>query len=337
MDARIPVIDLAPALTGDREARAATAAAIDAAGRDLGFLVVTGHGVPAARIEAVYAQARAFFALPEAERRRSAVGTVSPYNGYKAMGTEVLAATDDTGVNAGAAAAARDLKESIGIGPPRWDPDDPYYTEGEAKRYFSPNPWPPALPGFEPAFTAYWDALDGLARELMALFALALGVEEDFFAPKIDRAISHLFVQHYPGLEPPPPAGTVRAGAHTDFGSVTILHLGDNAEGLQVRDHDGAWRDVACPRDAFVINLGDLLADWTGGRWASTLHRVVVPSAAAGRRSRWTITFFHQPDYDAVIETVPTCRRPGTAERYGRTTSGAHYRAKIARLAGAEA
>jgi len=151
----------------------------------------------------------------------------------------------------------------------------------------------------------------------------------------VDRSISHLFCQHYPGLDPAPPAGTVRAGAHTDFGSLTILHLGDNAKGLQVYDPgDDLWHDVEAPADAFVVNLGDLLSDWTGGVWQSTLHRVVIPDAAAAARSRWSLTFFHQPNYDAVVETIPTCRRQGAVERYGRTTSGAHYVAKLARMAG---
>jgi isopenicillin N synthase-like dioxygenase len=333
-DRRIPTIDLA-ALDGTPCDRAALARAVDDACRDLGFLVIENHGVDRALVDRVYDASGAFFALPEAERIKSLIGTVSAYNGYKPLGTEMLAATEDGGVNTGAAARARDLKESIGIGPPSWDEADPYFTNERARRFFSPNPWPDAVPGFRDAYVAYWHAMDGLSRRLMALFGEALGVGADFFAGKIDRSISHLFCQHYPGLDPAPPAGTVRAGAHTDFGSLTILHLGDNAKGLQVYDAgDDLWHDVDAPADAFVVNLGDLLSDWTGGVWQSTLHRVVIPDAEAAARSRRTLTFFHQPNYDAVVETIPTCRRQGAVERYGRTTSGAHYVAKLARMAG---
>ena len=296
--------------------------------------MIRNHGVDPALVDQVYAASRAFFDLPEAERQKSLIGTVSAHSGYKPLGTESPAATADE-VAADAVVAASDLKESIGIGPPSWDQADPYFTNERARRFFSPNPWPEAMPGFRDAYVAYWHAMDGLARRLMAQFGAALGVGPGFFDQAIDRSISHLFAQHYPGMDPAPPAGTVRAGAHTDFGSLTVLHLGENAEGLQVYDPaNDLWRDVTAPPDAFVVNIGDLLSDWTGGQWRSTLHRVVVPSRAAAQRSRWSLTFFHQPNYDAVVETLPTCRRQGPVQRYGRTTSGAHYVARLARVAG---
>lgn len=332
-DRRIPTLDLSAA-DGTPAERAGLAAGIDAACRDLGFMVVRNHGVDPALIDRVYAASRAFFDLPEAERQKSLIGTVSPYSGYKPLGTETPAASADE-MAADAVLAPSDLKESIGIGPPSWDEADPYFTNERARRFFSPNPWPEAVPGFRDAYVAYWHAMDGLARRLMAQFGTALGVGPGFFEDAIDRSISHLFAQHYPGMDPAPPAGTVRAGTHTDFGSLTVLHLGENAEGLQVYDPaDDLWHDVTAPPDGFVVNIGDLLSDWTGGQWCSTLHRVVVPSRAAARRSRWSLAFFHQPNYDAVVETLPTCRRQGLVQRYGRTTSGAHYVARLARVAG---
>ena len=82
--------------------------------------------------------------------------------------------------------------------------------------------------------------------------------------------------------------------------------------------------------DAFVVNLGDLMAEWTNDRWVSTLHRVVNPSRAAGAAARrLSMAFFHQPNYDAVIQCLPTCADAGAAAALRTTTSGEHVWTKI--------
>ena len=71
-----------------------------------------------------------------------------------------------------------------------------------------------------------------------------------------------------------------------------------------------SWLDVPHVPDAFVVNLGDLMAEWTNDRWVSTLHRVVnPPRATAEAARRFSMTFFHQPNYDAVVQCLPTCAR----------------------------
>ena len=91
-----------------------------------------------------------------------------------------------------------------------------------------------------------------------------------------------------------------RAGAHTDYGSLTILLPQPETSGLQVF-HNKKWIAVPNPENSFVINLGDLMAFWTSGRWQSTLHRVI---ALSNQPSRKSIAFFHQPDWDAEINPI---------------------------------
>jgi len=122
----------------------------------------------------------------------------------------------------------------------------------------------------------------------------------------------------------------LRAGAHTDYGSLTIVKPDGAEGGLQVRAKDGSWLDVPHVPDAFVVNLGDLMAEWTNDRWVSTLHRVVNPSRAAGAAARrLSMAFFHQPNYDAVIQCLPTCADADRPPRYRTTTSGEHVWMKI--------
>jgi isopenicillin N synthase-like dioxygenase len=172
--------------------------------------------------------------------------------------------------------------------------------------------------------------MEGLAATLIRIFALALGMDEHFFDDKIDRHITNFSMLHYPPQHEPPLPGQLRAGAHTDYGSLTIVKPDGAEGGLQVRAKDGSWLDVPHLPEAFVVNLGDLMAEWTNDRWVSTLHRVVNPPRAAGEGARrLSMAFFHQPNYDAVIQCLPTCAEPGRPPRYMKTTSGEHVWMKI--------
>ena len=135
---------------------------------------------------------------------------------------------------------------------------------------------------------------------------------------------------HYPPQLETPKPGQLRAGAHSDYGSLTIVKLDAAEGGLQVQTRDGAWLDVPHVPEAFVVNLGDLMAEWTNDRWVSTLHRVVNPSRTAGESARrMSMTFFHQPTYHAVIACLPNCADTQRPPRHGSIPSGEHVWMKI--------
>ena len=190
--------------------------------------------------------------------------------------------------------------------------------------------WPEELPEFQATWTAYYRHMEELAGTLMRIFAMALGMDEHYFDDKIDRHITNFSMLHYPPQDVAPLPGQLRAGAHTDYGSLTIVKPDGAEGGLQVRTKDGGWLDVPHVPGAFVVNLGDLMAEWTNDRWVSTLHRVVNPSRSAGAAARrLSMAFFHQPNYDAVIQCLPTCAEAGRPPRYMKTTSGEHVWTKI--------
>jgi isopenicillin N synthase-like dioxygenase len=309
---RIPVIDLTSARTGDLRARQAVAQRMDEACREIGFFTITGHGVPRDVMDSLRTQAHAFFALPLDEKRRAINPVPSSPRGYRALGIEAL------GRGNSATTTPPDLKEFYHIGREAW-PDEPYYTGAEGRGYFFPNFWPQGVAGFREAAARCYTEVEGVVGLLMRLAALGLGVDERFFDDKIDRHISAMRLNFYPEQTVSPVPGQLRAGAHTDFGAFTILNGENVPGGLQVRTRKGDWIDVETDPGSFVVNIGDLLMRWTNDRWISNLHRVVnPPPTVAARAKRLSIAFFHQPNYDAMIE----CIAPGGQAKYPPVRSG---------------
>jgi isopenicillin N synthase-like dioxygenase len=312
-------IDIEPFRTGSEHDKRRVAREVGRACEEIGFLTIVGHGVPeeiARRIDEV---ARAFFDLPLEEKLEIRHGATSS-KGYSPVAGEGLSYSLDK-------AAPADLKESLTIGPVNMEEDEA--QSPAARPFFSPNLWPRRPPELCAIFTEYYRAMARLSDEMAALFALALALPEDYFRPYVNRHISHLKVVHYPPQVEPPLAGQLRSGEHTDYGSFTLLRL-DGPPGLQVRRPDGTWADVSHVPGGFVVNLGDLMAQWTNDRWVSTLHRVVNPERGdSARTGRLSLVFFHQPNYDAVITPIHTCCGADNPPRYGAVTSGEHLLAKV--------
>jgi isopenicillin N synthase-like dioxygenase len=127
--------------------------------------------------------------------------------------------------------------------------------------------------------------MEDLAARIMRVFAVALKLPADFFNPFISAPVSALRALNYPTLSTPTKPGQIRAGAHTDYGSLTILLPQADSRGLEILSPNGSWVEVPPHENSFVINIGDLMARWTNDRWVSTVHRVVMPSADSHSRS----------------------------------------------------
>lgn len=317
----VPVIDLEPWFAGTPEGRAAVARAVDAACRDIGFLVITGHGIAPSLVERVAAASRAFFALPLADKRRVDRPRDDAVRGFSAVGEEGLSYSLEE-------AAPGDLKESFSIGPSDV-PDDDYHRGPAAGAHFEPNAWPGGIADFAASYTEYFAAMSDLARELMRMFAQGLGLPERYFDSRIDEHISMFRVLSYPPQQEPPLPGQMRAGAHSDYGSLTIVR--PDGPGLQVFNKAGQWVDVPVVEDGFAVNIGDLMQQWTNDLWTSTLHRVANPPFDDTQRNvrRQSLVFFHQPNYDAMVECLPVCLAPGEQPKYAPISSGDHLTSKF--------
>lgn len=297
MTAYVPIIDLSTRHT--REGRADLAARIGEACANSGFYVIVGHGVPEDLVHRMWTITDAFFRLPDAGK--DLVANRPGVSGFRRLGGSTAASIDQE--------TPPDLCEVFAAHVTGELSDGERAKLGDAWATWTlANVWP--SPEFKAVWQEYMDTVGALAADLMRLSALALGLDEEFFAGSFDRHGSSVAANYYYPQTRPPLPGQLRRGPHTDFGGLTVLYQEDDRSGLQVLDADGEWFDVRAIPGSFVVNIGDLMALWTGGRWVSTMHQVVNPPPEHAGSSRVSIPFFYLPNHDAVIEPV---RGPGEA------------------------
>ncbi|HUT48237.1 MAG TPA: 2-oxoglutarate and iron-dependent oxygenase domain-containing protein [Alphaproteobacteria bacterium] len=280
MTAAIPIVDLAGLDTPAGRSRIGQD--LDRAYSALGFAYVTNHGVPAEAIDAVFEASARFHALPETVKQAIAVNR--HHRGYLGFASGIDRASNIE------AAAHPNLSESF---IKLYEPEP---GESAANPLDGPNQWPAGLAGFKDTVLAYEARLERLARALVRVMAEVLAGEAAALDPAFERPTSWLRLLHYPARPADAPPGLYGSAPHTDFGAFTILAQ-DAAGGLQVREPSGEWIDVPpCP-GTFVVNTGEAVPVWSGGRWRSTPHRVVNPKG----RERYSVAYFFDPGFDTVI------------------------------------
>ncbi|NIA69277.1 isopenicillin N synthase family oxygenase [Pelagibius litoralis] len=304
----IPVIDFADFLTGDLAQRRAVARRIGTACRDIGFFYLVNHGIAPALMTRTFAEAKRFFDQPLDAKMSIDIEKSPCHRGYFKMGGENLDPKKQK--------EAGDLKEGVKIGRDL-AADHPMVQAGLPLH--GPNLWPQNLPGWQGAMQSYFDALSGLGRQIMHAFALSLDLDECHFDRDLSDPMATLGPLHYPPQRGAITEAQIGAGAHTDFGCLTILAQDMNG-GLQVRNAAGVWIDAPPLSGAFVINIGDMMARWTNDLFASTQHRVVNVSGA----ERYSIPFFFDPNFQARVEALPSCSGPDRPAKFAPTTSGQH-------------
>jgi isopenicillin N synthase-like dioxygenase len=296
----LPIIDISPLYGLDAEASAQVSVAIDQACRHWGFFYIKGHPIRPARLAELMEAAKAFFAQPLDQKLRIDITRSQHHRGYGAIATEQLDP-----------ALPSDLKETfdMGLHLPASHPD---VVAGMPLR--GPNRHP-GLPGWEALMEQHYLDMQALAQTLLRAMTPALGVPADFFDQRFAQPVSVFRMIHYPPRHTATAAGQQGAGAHTDYGCVTLLYQ-DNAGGLQVRNVNGEWIDAPPVQNTFVVNLGDMMARWSNALYRSTPHRVISPLGV----DRYAMPFFAEPHPDTVIECLPGCQGEHNPPRYPATT-----------------
>jgi isopenicillin N synthase-like dioxygenase len=278
----IPVLDWRRFTSGDDPA--GLAADLGQACRETGFFVIKGHGIPDDLITNVFAMADRFFALSMSEKEAQ-------------LGSEAL---DET-------SGLKDRKEAFNVG---FDlpPDDPRVIAGDPFR--GVNVWP-NVTGFKGVMLEYYARVLTLGLAIHRAFETDLGLPLGYFEPHFTEPMATLRVLSYPAA---PDGKGIGAGAHSDYGSITLL-MTDGVAGLQVKPRGGDWTSVPHISGAFIVNIGDCLMRWSNDIYVSTPHRVLPPKTA--RRS---IAFFLDPNPDSVIAALP-----GTGPAKHSPITGADY------------
>ena len=284
----LPIIDVERFRTGGAHTRRAIADAISEGCQSIGFLYVINHGVPTATIEATRAEMRRFFALPDEEKRK-VERPAGRYRGY-------IPLSHFSEDNRGQALV---LYESFLQGMPLDEDDD---RIAQTRGLLAPNLWPQGAgaEAFRETAQSYWTAVDAVSLELLKAFALALNLGEDDLLGHFAGQLTNISYLHYPARpDLKDQADAPAPKAHYDTNALTIL-LPDPVGGLEVRMHDGSWAEVDPLEGAFIVNIGNMMEAWSGGRFKSTMHRVNPPPGV----ERYSIGFFAVPEYTTVVEPV---------------------------------
>ena len=267
----------------------------------LGFLQITDIGIDADLLDAVFRASEAFFDGPEEVKRRCAYGSAQENFGYQGVMEENLDPQ-----------APADLKQSFSM-------------RNIVARPPEGSRWPSAA--FRDLMQRFFAQALAAAHRIQTQMAETLELDPDHFTRSHSGQNVTLRLLHYPSTGvPDPEPSQMGAGAHTDYGFLTLLFQRE-VGGLQVIDNAGVWIDVLPRADAVVVNSGDLLECWTNGRYKSTMHRVVPK---IGDRPRLSIAIFIDPDSDTVVEAVPSCVSPDNPARFAPTTAGEHLQSRLA-------
>ncbi|KAI5684877.1 nonhem dioxygenase in morphine synthesis Nterminal [Leishmania braziliensis] len=290
----LPVIDIAPLYHDNKADLLRVAHAIDEACRTCGFFYITGHNLPKGRMEKVTEMAEKFFALPHQEKLRINLEKSPNHRGYGTYAAEQLDPSKPG-----------DWKETFDMGF-HLPPDHPSVVAGKPLR--GPNNHPTWIEGWTDLMEQHYSDMQRLSLLLLRALALALDIDEGFFVSKFHEPLSVLRMIHYPAL--PDEKGRVVCGEHTDYGIVTLLYQ-DKAGGLQVKNAQGEWVDAPPVEGSYVVNIGDMMAMWSNGRYKSTPHRVLSPGV-----DRISMPFFCEPNPETTISCLPNCFDEANPAKY---------------------
>jgi isopenicillin N synthase-like dioxygenase len=337
----VPVIDISPLLEStphtitvtDNQSTHSSSLATSLAGllqeiinslSSLGFIYITGHGIPSDLMTRMSQQNQLFFSLSDSNKQQF-LSKDKARRGYSSVASE----------NFGSLAGEKkpnDLVEKLRFGPHIPDLEsDPYYFSNECKVHFAPNEWGDLPPSFRDTILEYTETIQQLAIKILEILAIGLSESSDYFTSSMDRHTSILTLNHFPPLSSlisPVQDSQLRVAEHTDVSLITIINQtqpfcsGDayggesscNSDGLEICTPDGQWIPIPNIPGALVINIGDCLQFWSNNKLRSTKHRVSLPSgdpsALCGSQfdrfslERYSVAYFVSPNYDTMLHQL---------------------------------
>lgn len=293
----IPNLDYRHWHHGDANSQLQLARELCHALETLGFVQLAHHPIAPALEAAAWHQTTQLFQLTPGEKAAIAWQSSQANRGYVSLGQESL----NPGIT-------RDVKEAFNL--------------GAANSPAHLNRWPASLPEFRSVLLDFYAAANELVFPLLTALAVGLDLPKETFACHHQAQFHTLRLLHYPPISAAP-VGTLRAGEHTDYGSITLLF--QQQPGLAVQCRQGTWHRVEPQPGTILINIGDLMQRWTGDRLRSTPHRVEVVSHENGRSSRYAMALFCDPNPATLITPL----RANQGKSYPPITAGAYLQQRL--------
>ncbi|MEL0636313.1 2-oxoglutarate and iron-dependent oxygenase domain-containing protein [Marinomonas sp. TI.3.20] len=297
----IPLIDLAKLTHSNDSIRLEEVGALDKACREIGFFYLVNTGIPATLFNQLMSTAKRYFDQPDDVKRAIDIKNSPNHRGYGRIGEEQL---DEV--------SHADWKETFDMA---LDLPVTHPLVAKYPKMYGPNQ-NPSDPSAVEVLQDYYVAAFDVAKVVLTSMAQALSLEDDFFTRCFTDHVTVLRMIHYPPR--PQNDHDNGAGAHTDYGCVTLL-LQDQIGGLQVKNRQGCWVDATPIENALVVNIGDLMQRWTNDEYVSTAHRVVSPLEGV---HRYSFPFFVEPDYETNVVCVESCQSPDKPAKYEPILSG---------------
>ena len=301
----IPSLDLNDFRKSNPATQEAFVQALGNAFTDIGFVAIKNHGLSDELTQRLYDSIRAFFALPEATKKKYEIAALHGQRGYTGKGKEHAKGRNTA-----------DLKEFYQIGQFVED-DDPI------KERYPDNIWPEEVPEMEAVARQAYKTLEATGQQLLRAIARYLNLDEHYFDSRVHHGNSIIRAIHYYPVANPDevPEDAVRAAEHGDINLITLL-MGASAEGLEVLRRDGEWIPITALPEQIIVNVGDMLARLTNDTLTSTIHRVVNPSKEKMKQPRYSIPFFMHPRAEMDLTCLDSCVSADQPKKYTDMSAG---------------
>lgn len=254
------------------------AEALGKAFETVGFATIVGHPIAPAIIALAYTAAAKLFAVPENVLQRYETPENGRQIGYASFGVEHAKDKPDEG----------DLKQHWNIRRPL----------SPGHKDYLPNIWPTECPEFETIAMTVFGLLDRMSLDLLTAVEIFMDYDSGTLTGMVRDGKTLMRVLHYPPVEGTPKA--IRSAEHEDIDLLTLLIAGTQP-GLEVMTQDGQWVAVREEPGSVVVNAGDMLHMFTGGKLRSTTHHVVNPPNGNMNVSRYSWPFFVHPRGEVVL------------------------------------
>ena len=292
----IPVIDVAPLVKQEKDQILIkkTVSEMKDACRNVGFFYITNHHISDSHIESLLSAVKGFFDLPLEEKLKINIDKSNIFRGYTPLGEEVTNGKSD-------------WHECIDFGP---NPHDS--SIDDIQKLTGPNQWPGSQNSFKKIIKKHMILMSGLGKRITQGLSISLGLPKNYFWPFMNESHNYMRISKYPpNINTQNKASSDGIGSHIDYGFLTIL-LQDQVQGLEIEDSNGQWFKAPIIPGTFLINIGHMIQRWTNGYYRATVHRVVSPKG----KSRLSVPFFFEPNYDTVIKPIEKFCTESTPIRY---------------------